>query len=78
MISNYLKKYFNERKISQYEIEKRTGIRQSKISLALNNKRKLTAEELIKIAIAFDIDLNKIKEIIQSPNKNDFSPNIRN
>lgn len=78
MISNYLKKYFNERKISQYEIEKRTGIRQSKISLALNNKRKLTAEELIIIVIAFDIDLNKIKEIIQSPNKNDFSPNIRN
>ena len=45
MISNYLKKYFNERKINQYEIEKRTGIRQSKISLALNNKRKLSAEE---------------------------------
>ena len=78
MISNYLKRYFNERKISQYEIEKRTGIKQSKISLVLNNKRKLTAEELIIIVIAFDIDLNKIKEIIQSPNKNDFSPNIRN
>ena len=72
MISNYLKKYFNERKINQYEIEKRTGIRQCKISLALNNKRKLSAEELLKIAIAFDIDLNKIKEIIQSSNKNDF------
>lgn len=78
MISNYLKEYFKERKISQYEIEKRTGISQSKISLALNNKRKLSAEELLKIAIVFDVDLNKIKEIIQSPNKNDFSPNIRN
>lgn len=64
MISNYLKKYFKERKISQYEIKERTGINQSKISLALNNKRKLSAEELLKIAIAFDIDLNKIKEII--------------
>lgn len=72
MISNYLKKYFKEKKISQNEIEKRTGISQSKISLALNNKRKLSAEELLKIAIAFDIDLNKIKEIIWSPNKNDF------
>lgn len=72
MISNYLKEYFKERKISQNEIEERTGISQSKVSLALNNKRKLSAEELLKIAIAFDIDLNKIKEIIQSPNKNDF------
>ena len=63
MISNYLKEYFKKRKISQYEIEKRTGISQSKISLALNNKRKLSAEELLKIAIKFDIDLNKIKDI---------------
>lgn len=68
MISNYLKEYFNKKNISQYEIEKETGISQSKISLSLNNNRKLTAEELFKIAIAFDIDLNKIKEIIQSPN----------
>ena len=72
MISNYFKEHFKERKISQNEIEKKTGISQSKISLALSDKRKLSAEELLKIAIAFDIDLNKIKEIIQSPNKNDF------
>ncbi len=63
MLSNYLKKYFKERKISQYEIERKTGIKQSKINLSLNSKRKLTAEELILIAIKFDIDLNKIKEI---------------
>ena len=63
MISNYLKEYFKERKISQYEIEKRTGISQSKVNLSLNGKRKLTAEELINIAIAFNINLNKIKEI---------------
>ncbi len=64
MISNYLKEYFKSKKISQYEIERKTGISQSKINLSLNGKRKLTAEELIKIAIKFDLNLNKIKEII--------------
>lgn len=68
MISNYLKEYFKNKKISQYEIEKRTKISQSKINLSLNNKRKLTAEELINIAIVFDIDLNQIKRILS---KND-------
>lgn len=63
MISNYLKEYFKERKISQYEIEKKTGIARSKINLSLNGKRKLTAEELINIAIVFDIDLEKIKRL---------------
>lgn len=68
MISNYLKEYFKKRKISQYEIEEKTGIKQSKINLAFNNKRKLTADELILIANKFDLDLNQIKEIIQSLN----------
>lgn len=63
MLSNYLKKYFMERNISQYEIERKTGIKQSKINLSLNGKRKLTAEELINIAIQFNLDLNKLKEI---------------
>lgn len=63
MISNYLKEYFKEKKISQYEIEKKTGIARSKINLSLNGKRKLTAEELINIAIVFDIDLEKIKRL---------------
>lgn len=63
MISSYLKEYFKKNNISQYEIEERTGIKQSKISLTLNNKRKLTADELIMIAIVYDIDLNKIKDI---------------
>ncbi len=63
MISNYLKEYFNKNKISQYEIERRTGISQSKVNLSLNGKRKLTAEELVLIAIKFNLDLNKIKNI---------------
>lgn len=63
MISDYLKSYFMRKDISQREIEKRTGIKQSKISLSLNGMRKLSAEELVSIAIAFDLDLNKLKEI---------------
>ena len=76
MISNYLKEYFKKNKISQREIERITGISQSKINLMLNNKRKLTANELINISIAFDIDLNKLKEIIRSSNWNDFLRSI--
>lgn len=63
MLSNYLKEYFKEKKISQYEIERRTKINRSKINLSLNGKRNLTAEELIKIACEFDLDLNKIKRL---------------
>ena len=64
MLSNYLKEYFKSKRISQYEIERRTGIEQCKINLSLNGKRKLTAEELLVIAKTFDIDLNKIKKEI--------------
>ncbi len=66
MISNYLKEYFNENKISQYEIATRTKIARSKINLSLNGKRKFTADELINIAILFDINLEKIKKEIKS------------
>lgn len=62
MISNYLNEYFRNNNISQQEIEKKTGISQCKISLILNNKRKLSAEELLKIAIEFDINLEKLKK----------------
>ncbi|HIU22636.1 MAG TPA: helix-turn-helix transcriptional regulator [Candidatus Fimihabitans intestinipullorum] len=63
MISKYLKQYFKNRNISQYEVSKRTKIDRTKINLSFNNKRKLTADELILIANVFEIDLNKIKKI---------------
>lgn len=62
MITNYLKKYFNEKGITQFEIEKKTGIKQSKLSLTLNGKRKLSADELLKIANVYEINLEKIKK----------------
>lgn len=70
MISNYLKKYFNKNNINQYQIESLTGISQSKISLILNGKRKLAADELLKIAIVFDIDLENIKKEIKTSPRN--------
>lgn len=62
---NFLKRYFAENLITQQKIESKTGISQSKISLTLNNKRKLTAEELLKIAISFDINLEELKKDIK-------------
>jgi len=64
MISDYLKRYFQKKGISQYQIAKETNIAQPKINLIFNGKRKLTADELIRIAIVFDLDLNQIKETI--------------
>ncbi len=60
-INDFLNKYFKEHGISQAEVVRRIGLNQSKVSLMLNGKRKLTAEELIKIVTKFDIDLNKLK-----------------
>lgn len=65
-INDYLKLYFKRKNITQNKIEIETGINQYKVSLILNNKRKLTAEELISIAIAFNINLEDIKKEIKS------------
>lgn len=71
MISNYLKEYFNKEKISQYDIQKKTGINQSKISLVLNGKRKLTADELMNISIVYKLDLNEIKKILSATDQSE-------
>lgn len=62
MISNYLKEYFKNKRISQYEIANKTGITRYKINMSFNGNRRLTADELILIANKFDLDLNKIKK----------------
>jgi len=58
-IIDFLNKYFDDNKITQKEIERLTKISQDKVSLTLNKKRKLTADELVKIIIAFDLDIKK-------------------
>ena len=67
MITDYVKKHLGN--VSQSDIAKRTDLSQSKVSLILNNKRKLSADELVRIAIEFNINLESIKkEIIRSTN----------
>lgn len=63
-IIDILSNYFIKKNIKQKDIQKITGLCQSKISLTFNKKRKLSAEELIKIMVAFDIDLESIKKEI--------------
>jgi len=58
-VVDFLNKYFNNHRITQKEIEKLTGISQDKVSLTLNKKRKLTADELVRIIIVFDLDIKK-------------------
>lgn len=73
MTNDFLKQYFDRNNINQCVIAKETGIARSKINLILNGKRKLTADELIKIAIAFNINLEQIKKEIKNATKhNDF------
>ena len=73
MISNYLKEYFKENGITQQEVENKTGIERPKVNLSLNGKRKLTADELIKIAIVFDLDLKEIKDVKYKENANEIT-----
>ena len=76
VLNDYLKLYFKEKNITQKKLETETGISQYKISLILNNKRKLTAEELMNIAIAFNINLENIKKEIKSSRQtNPWFPN---
>lgn len=58
-IIDFLNNHFKEKKITQKQIERMTGISQDKVSLVLNRKRKLTADELVKIIIVFDLDIKK-------------------
>lgn len=58
-IIDFLNNYFKEKRITQKQIESMTGISQDKVSLILNRKRKLTADELVKITIVFNLDIKK-------------------
>lgn len=69
MIIDFLNIYFDKNNITQCEIERRTNIARSKVNLILNKKRRLTAEELLKISIEFDINLEEIKKEIKNAGK---------
>ena len=69
MVAKYLKDYFQSNGINNSQIARRTGMARSKISLSLNGKRKITADELFDIAIIYDINLESIKKEIKTATK---------
>ena len=60
-VGTKLNTYLKEHGISQTWLSSKTGIEQNKISNILNDKRKLTADELVVIASALNLDLNFFK-----------------
>jgi len=52
-----LGEFFNKKSVNKAEISRRTGINTSRLSeLSLNRKARLTAEEVVLIAKAMDIE----------------------
>ncbi len=52
-----LGEFFNKKSVNKAEISRRTGINASRLSeLSLNKKARLTAEEVVLIAKAMDIE----------------------
>lgn len=56
-----LKQYMLENNITIYYLSKSTGISYELLRRVFNGNRKLPSDELIKIAIALDYDLNLLK-----------------
>ncbi len=57
-----LNTYLKEHGITQTWLSNQTGIEQPKIANVLNGKRKLTADELIVVASALNLDLSFFKD----------------
>ena len=54
-VNEKIKKYLEERGITQMWLSQATGIAQEKISNIVNSKRRVTAEELLSICSALNI-----------------------
>lgn len=57
-VNEKIKKYLEERGITQAFLAKKTGISHDKLSKILNGKRKLSAQELGDIASVLNVDPN--------------------
>jgi len=57
-LNENIKKYLEEHGITQKFLIDSTGIAQEKMSNIINGKRKVTGEELLKIAKALDVNAN--------------------
>lgn len=53
-VADKIRGYMAERKISNTELSRRTGIRESALSKALNNQRKIDVNEYILIVEALE------------------------
>jgi predicted transcriptional regulator len=54
----------NSGKLSVYQLSKRSGVPTSTLYALLNERKPtLSLENMVKVAIALDIDLNELKEI---------------
>lgn len=61
MVKQIIKQYMLENNITIYYLAKSTGISYELLRRVFNGTRILPADELIKIAIVLDYDLNKLK-----------------
>lgn len=57
-LNENIKKYLEEHGITQKFLCDKTGITPEKISNILNGKRKITGEELLKVAQALNVNAN--------------------
>ena len=57
-INAKIKEYIESHGVRQSFLVQKTGIDREKMSKIINCKRKVTAEELVKIARALDIEIN--------------------
>ena len=57
-LNENIKKYINEHGITQKFLSESTGIAQEKMSNIINGKRKITGEELLKIANVLNVNAN--------------------
>ena len=64
-VKEILNQHIKDNKISLYWISKKTGIRYELLRRAINGNRVLPADELVRIAIVLDFDLNLFKQHIE-------------
>lgn len=64
LIVEILNQYIKDNDITIYKLSRSTGISYELLRRTFNGTRKLTADELIRIAIALNYDLNLLKHNI--------------
>lgn len=58
-LANEIRKYIDENEISQRVLSRKASISENALNLALNNKRKLSADEYIRICDALCVPYHR-------------------